>query len=67
MGGVTTDMAFRGNVGKRMKHANKVNAGYAVLIGADELARGVVTVRDLDTGEQQDVPHDAVVRHFQSI
>ncbi|MCF8468656.1 MAG: histidine--tRNA ligase, partial [Sneathiella sp.] len=53
--GVSVEMAFKGNVGKRMKRANKLNARAAVLIGEDELAREVCTLRDLDKGEQQEV------------
>ncbi len=59
--GVKTDLAFRGNLGKRMKQANKVNARIAVLVGGDELARGVVAVRDLDSGEQTEVAREKVV------
>lgn len=59
--GVKTDIAFRGNVGKRMKQANKVNARAAILVGGDELARGAVALRDLDTGEQVEVPRGEIV------
>jgi histidyl-tRNA synthetase len=62
--GVKADLAFRGNVGKRMKQANKVNARIAVLVGGDELARGAVAVRDLDTGEQVEVARDRIVAHL---
>jgi histidyl-tRNA synthetase len=48
-------MGAKGNVGKRMKQANKANARYVVLMGDDELDAGVVTLRDLDGGEQQQV------------
>jgi histidyl-tRNA synthetase len=39
-----------------MKRANKINARVAVLIGEDELARAVASVRDLDGGSQSEVP-----------
>ena len=54
--GVSADGRFGGNVKKRMAHANAVGAGTAVLIGTDELARGVATVRDLASGEQAERP-----------
>lgn len=54
--GISIEMAFKGNVGKRMKRANKLNARAAILIGEDELARDVCTLRDLDQGEQSEVP-----------
>ena len=53
--GYVVDMAYSGNMGKRMKKANKINACAAVILGSDELAKGVATVRDLDTGDQTEV------------
>ncbi|MEQ9199059.1 MAG: histidine--tRNA ligase, partial [Rhodospirillales bacterium] len=53
--GIATDIAFRGNLKRRMKRADKINARAAILLGEDELARQVATVRDLKTGEQQEV------------
>ena len=53
--GISTDIAFRGNLKRRMKLADKINARAAVLLGEDELVRQVATVRDLKTGEQQEV------------
>lgn len=50
------EMAYSGNMKKRMKHANKVNARFAVVLGDDELAKGVAGLKDLDSGEQQEVP-----------
>lgn len=43
--GTAVGLAYRGNMQKRLKRANKVQAAVAVLIGDDELARGVATVR----------------------
>jgi histidyl-tRNA synthetase len=54
--GLAVELGYRGNVSKRMKDANKVRARAAVLIGEDELKKGAATVRDLDTGEQAEVP-----------
>ena len=54
--GFTVDLGYRGNVNKRMKRANKLGARAAILLGEDERAAGAVTLRDLDTGEQESVP-----------
>jgi histidyl-tRNA synthetase len=54
--GYVVELGYGGNVGKRMKRANKLNARAAVIIGTDELARQAVTLRDLDTGDQEEVP-----------
>jgi histidyl-tRNA synthetase len=54
--GFTVDQAYSGNLSRRMKRANKIAARAAVILGDDELARGSAAVRDLDTGEQIEVP-----------
>ncbi len=53
--GFTVDIGYGGNLSKRMKRANKLRARLAVILGEDELRAGTVTVRDLDTGEQEEV------------
>ncbi|MBE9556944.1 MAG: histidine--tRNA ligase [Proteobacteria bacterium] len=52
--GYRVDLGHSGNLSKRMKRANKVNASAALIIGEDELARGAATLRDLDSGEQEE-------------
>jgi histidyl-tRNA synthetase len=54
--GHVVELGYGGNLGKRMKRANKLNARAAVIIGTDELARNAATLRDLDSGEQEEVP-----------
>lgn len=45
----------------QMKSANRSGAGLAVIIGDDELARGVATLRSMNEGEQREIPLDNVV------
>ena len=42
----------------RMKQADKLGARFVAILGDDEMARGVWTVRDMARSEQQDVPED---------
>jgi histidyl-tRNA synthetase len=53
--GVAVEMGYSGNLGKRLKRADKVRARFAVILGGDELAKGEATLRDLDSGEQEAV------------
>ena len=53
--GVRAEMAYRGNLKRRMERANRIGARAAVIIGADEAARGVVQLKRLDTGAQEEV------------
>ncbi|MSO99125.1 MAG: histidine--tRNA ligase [Rhodospirillaceae bacterium] len=50
--GFNVDLGYGGNMGKRMKRANKVNAVAALIIGENEVKQSVVTFRQLDSGEQ---------------
>jgi histidyl-tRNA synthetase len=56
--GWSVDLGYSGNVARRMRRANHVNARVAVLMGEEEIARHVVALRDLDSGEQTEVPMD---------
>jgi histidyl-tRNA synthetase len=56
--GVSTDMAYRGNMKKRLSRANSAGAKYALIIGDDELDRGEAQLKDLASGEQRAVSLD---------
>jgi len=64
--GLAVDLAYRGNMQKRLKRANKVQAAVAVLIGDDELARGVATVKDLDQGSQESIALDRLIDYLKT-
>jgi histidyl-tRNA synthetase len=65
--GFTIDMGFRGNLSRRLKRANKLNARAALILGDDEIAKDVITLRDLDDGAQHDVALDAVAAHLRKL
>ena len=50
--GFVTDFAFSGNLKKRLSRANNLKAKAAILIGEDELVKGIVTIRNMETGDQ---------------
>jgi histidyl-tRNA synthetase len=54
--GLRAEMAYRGNLKRRMERANKTGARAAVLVGGDEMTRGVAQVKNLVTGTQSEVP-----------
>lgn len=59
--GIATDIGYSGNLKRRMARAAKVNAYTAVILGDDELEKGVATLRDMESGEQQETPLDGIV------
>ena len=54
--GISCEMAYRGNMKKRMQRANASGAEAALIVGDDELAARTVTVKDLASGEQASRP-----------
>ncbi len=40
----------------QFKHADKLGAGHVVIIGGDELARGTVRLRNMNTKEEKEIP-----------
>lgn len=62
--GLHVDMGFRGNMKKRMKRASEAGATHAIIIGANELEKGVVIIRDMAKGEQTEVTLADVIRTF---
>jgi histidyl-tRNA synthetase len=53
--GIATDIAYRGNMKKRLSRANSVGARYALIIGDNELEAGEAQLKDLESGEQRRV------------
>ena len=56
--GIATETAMRGNMKKRMQRAAASGAGFALIIGDEELQAEVAQVKDLTTGEQRAVAFD---------
>jgi len=55
--GLAADRSYGSRTMKRqMAAADRSGAGWAVIIGEKELARGLVSIRDLASGEQVEVP-----------
>jgi histidyl-tRNA synthetase len=47
-------------VGKQFKDANTRNARHTVVLGPDEVARGVGVVKNMETGEEREAPLDSL-------
>ncbi len=52
--GKVVELSYRkGGLRKQLELANKLSADYAVIIGEDEMREGVVSLKDMRTGEQR--------------
>jgi histidyl-tRNA synthetase len=55
--GISADLDFGGRgLRAQFKQVDRVGASYAVILGEDELAQGIATVRDMASGDERQVP-----------
>ena len=65
--GVRAEMAYRGNVRRRMERANRIGARFAVILGDEEVARGVAQLKALGDGGQAEVALAALPAHLRAL
>jgi len=60
--GKVVEFSYRkGGLKKQLEFANKLSADYAVIIGEEEFKEGVVSIKDMRTGEQKKVRVEDIV------
>lgn len=65
--GLNTEIWYQADaLGKQLKYAAAKGIPYAVIIGPDEAAQNVATLRDLTTGAQTQLPVAALPSHLSS-
>ena len=64
--GIAADMAYRGNMKKRLQRANASGARFAIIIGDDEVASGSAQLKDLESGDQRAVPFESLTEALRS-
>ena len=47
-----------------MKYANKIGAKNTVVLGTDELEKGIATIKNMETHEQKEVALDEIAGLF---
>ena len=66
--GLEAHMEYEGrSIKSQMKRADRLKAAFALILGDDELAAGVVSVKDMTKGDQARVSRDAVVNHCRAL
>ncbi|WP_375271939.1 histidine--tRNA ligase [Sphingomonas sp.] len=65
--GFTADLAFRGNLKKRMSKASAQGAAFTFIIGRDEIAGNTITIRSLVDGVQRNLPFSALTSAMKTL
>lgn len=61
---IYAEIIFSGNLAKRLKKANKLNALYAIMIGEEELKMQQAQVKEFDSGHEEKVAFSSIVEYF---
>ena len=65
--GISSDMDLMGrNMGKAMKYANNIGVQTVIIIGERELANDAVTIKNMETGDQEEVPLQNIIQYFKN-
>jgi len=57
--GLKVDVELRGrNVSKSLKYANSIEARFAGIVGADEVKKNTVTVKNMKDGKQEEMSRE---------
>jgi histidyl-tRNA synthetase len=62
--GIRAEMAYRGNLKRRLERANRIGARAAVILGDSELERGVAQIKNLLSGTQSEVAIAEIATHL---
>lgn len=66
--GLAVDFSYRRQpLGKQLRTAAARNARYAVIVGSELTERGELTIKNLQTGRQQSLPVEHLLRHPQAV
>jgi histidyl-tRNA synthetase len=49
---------------KQMKYANDINAQYVALIGETEMSEGLIQLKNMETGDQEEMSVEELIFHL---
>jgi histidyl-tRNA synthetase len=62
-GGVNTEVVMEpGKLGRQFKYADRAGIRFVLVLGPDEIAKGVVTVKDMRKKDQFEVPRSELIK-----
>lgn len=61
---ITVDMAFLSKFKQLIKYADRQKSPFALIIGNDEVEKGIALLKNMVTGEQKEVTLDNIVSEY---
>jgi histidyl-tRNA synthetase len=60
--GLKVEMLFTGNMSKKFKRANKIDASYAIILGEEELSKNIIKLKNLLIGSERYISLDEAIK-----
>ena len=51
--GLKVEIIYTGNISKKFKRAHKIKASYALVLGEDEVAKQIIKLKNLSSGNEE--------------
>ena len=58
---------LRRSIKSQMRDANKLGAKYVIIIGEEELAKNIATIKNLSNSDQEQIPLDSILSYIKSL
>ena len=65
--GIKTETLYIGNISKKFKRADKINASFVIIIGDKEVAKNTVQLKNLKSGSQDEMPIDEAIKNIKKL
>ena len=65
--GIKTETFYTGNISKKFKRADKINASFAIIIGENEVVKNTVQLKNLKSGSQDEVQLDKAIKNIKKL
>ena len=62
--GIKSEIIYNGNLSKKFKRANKINASYAIILGEEEIDKNVIKFKDLKSGDEELLNIDQIIEQI---
>ena len=65
--GLKVEIIITGNMSKKFKRSNKVDASYAIILGEEELSKNIIKLKNLITGSERYVCLDEAIKVIKNL
>ena len=62
--GIKSEIIYNGNLSKKFKRANKINAPYAIILGEEEIDKNVIKLKDLKSSNEELLNLDQIIEQI---